>query len=417
MHIQTILNRIAKNKGFVYGEAGLLKEGKETVLEVAIRPRKGRRAKCSGCGRKAPGYDVLAARRFEFIPFWGIVVVFVYAMRRVQCRRCGVKVEQVPWAMGKSPTTRAYVWFLAGWAKRLSWSQVAEAFRTSWHTVASSVELAVAWGRAHMKMTGITAVGVDEIAWGNGHTYATVVYQINEGCKRLLWVGEKRTEQTLRGFFDWLGTERSALIQYVCSDMWKPYLTVIAERIAQAIHILDRFHIMTHMNKAIDLVRASEAREMKRQGLEPVLTGSRWCLLKRVTNLTVTQAAKLRELLRYNLKTVRAYLLKEEFQQFWDYVSAHWAGQFLDHWCAMAMRSRIEPMKAVARMLRSHRPLILNWFRAKKAFSCGVVEGLNNKAKLTTRKAYGYSSFTTLQIALYHTLGNLPEPKFTHRFF
>jgi len=107
----------------------------------------------------------------------------------------------------------------------------------------------------------------------------------------------------------------------------------------------------------------------------------------------------------------------EEFQQFWDYVSAHWAGQFLDHWCAMAMRSRIEPMKAVARMLRSHRPLILNWFRAKKAFSCGVVEGLNNKAKLTTRKAYGYSSFTTLQIALYHTLGNLPEPKFTHRFF
>lgn len=417
MHIQTILNWVAKHKGFVYGKARLLKEGKETILEVAMRPRKGSRATCSGCGRKAPGYDVLGPRRYEFIPFWGILVTFVYAMRRVQCARCGVKVEAVPWAVGKSPTTRAYAWFLAGWAKRLAWSQVAEAFHTSWYTVASSVEMAVAWGRAHMPMAGITAIGVDEMAWGHGHTYATMVYQINEGCKRLLWVGENRTEETLRGFFDWLGAERSALIAFVCSDMWKPYLTVIAERIGQALHILDRFHIMTHLSKAIDHVRASEAREMKRQGLEPVLTGSRWCLLKRVANLTVTQAAKLKDLLQYNLRTVRAYLLKEEFQQFWEYVSPHWAGQFLDHWCAMAMRSRIEPMKAVARMLRWHRLLILNWFRAKKEFSCGVVEGLNNKAKLTTRKAYGYSSFKTLQIALYHTLGNLPEPQFTHRFF
>ena len=119
---------------------------------------------------------------------------------------------------------------------------------------------------------------------------------------------------------------------------------------------------------------------------------------------------------RSNLRTVRAYLLKEELQQFWHYVSPHWVGQFLDHWCATAMRSRIEPMKDVARMLRSHRPLILNWFRAKKEFSCGVVEGLNNKAKLTTRKAYGCAHFNTLETALYHTLGNLPEPKFAHRF-
>jgi transposase len=417
MHIQTILNRIQKYKGFVYGEAQLLKEKRATVLEISMRAHKGRRAACSGCGRKAAGYDELAARRFEFIPLWGIAVVFVYAMRRVQCPRCGVKVEQVPWAAGKSPTTWAYTWFLAGWAKRLSWSEVAEVFHVGWHTVASAVEFAVAWGRAHINLTGITAIGVDEMAWGHGHTYATVVYQINEGRKRLLWVGEKRTAETFRGFFDWLGPERSALIRFVCSDMWQPYLTVIAERISKAVHILDRFHIMTHLSKAIDLVRATEAREMKRKGQEPLLTGSRWCLLKRVANLTVTQAAKLQDLLRYNLKTVRAYLLKEEFQQFWDYVSAHWAGQFLDHWCGVAMRSRIEPVKAVARMLRSHRDLILNWFRAKKEFSCGVVEGLNNKAKLTTRKAYGYSSFRTLEIALYHTLGDLPEPKVTHRFF
>jgi len=122
-------------------------------------------------------------------------------------------------------------------------------------------------------------------------------------------------------------------------------------------------------------------------------------------------------LLGYNLKTVRAYLLKEEFQLFWNYVSPYWAGKFLDRWCTRAMRSRIEPVKRVARTYRTHRPLILNWFAAKKQFSSGVVEGLNNKAKLTTKRAYGFSSLKTLQIALYHTLGDLPEPEIAHRFF
>jgi len=280
-----------------------------------------------------------------------------------------------------------------------------------------AVEQAVAWGRAHADLTGITAMGVDELSWGNGHNYVTVVYQINEGRKRLLWVGRERTVRTLAGFFDWLGALRTGAIRFVASDMWKPYLKVIAERIPAAIHVLDRFHIMMHFSKAIDQVRAAEAREMKRKGLEPILTHSRWCLLKRVSNLTVGQSAKLKELLGYNLRTVRTYLLKEEFQQLWEYVSAYWAGRFLDRWCTMAMRSRIEPVKDVARMLRGHRALILNWFRAKKEFSCGIVEGLNNKAKLTTRMAYGFSSYESLELALYHRLGDLPEPKFTHRFF
>ena len=417
MQLKTILNLVQKHKSFVYGEARWLEEKGRPALEIQIKPRKGSRPVCSMCGRPAAGYDTLPPRRFEFIPFWGIAVFFLYAMRRVRCPVCGIKVEGVPWAEGKSPICTAYAWFLASWAKRLAWSQVAQAFHTSWHHVAVAVGQAVAWGRAHMNLEGITAIGVDEIAWAGGHTYATVVYQINEGSKRLLWVGQKRTIKSLLRFFRWLGRERAAKVEFVCSDMWKPYLKVIAKKIPHAIHVLDRFHIMAHMNKAIDRVRAIEVKEMKRKGFEPLLSQSRWCLLKRAANLTLKQAAKLEDLLQYNLRTIKAYLMKEEFQQFWGYVSPHWAGLFLDHWCAMAMRSRIGPIKEVARMLRRHRHLILNWFRAKKEFSSGVVEGLNNKAKLTTRKAYGYSSFETLQIALYHTLGNLPEPEFTHRFF
>ena len=124
-----------------------------------------------------------------------------------------------------------------------------------------------------------------------------------------------------------------------------------------------------------------------------------------------------RDLLKYNLQTVQAYLLKEQFQQFWNYDSPAWAAKFLDQWVALVMRSRIEPMKKVAKMLRNHRELILNYFRAKKQFSSGVVEGLNNKAKVTMRKSYGFRTFRITELALYHVLGKLPEPELAHRFY
>jgi transposase len=205
-------------------------------------------------------------------------------------------------------------------------------------------------------------------------------------------------------------------LRFVCSDLWKPYLKVIARKAANATHVLDRFHIMAHMGKAIDEVRAQEVRELKAQGEEPVLTKTRWLLLKRPERLNERQTSRLSELLRHNLKTVRSYLLKEEFQRFWDYRSPAWARCFLDEWCAKTLRSQLEPMKRVARMLRNHRELILNWFRAQGQLSSGVVEGFNTKAKLTTRKAFGFRTSHALQIALYHTLGALPEPEFTHRF-
>src|SRR5205807_5356064 len=155
---------------------------------------------------------------------------------------------------------------------------------------------------------------------------------------------------------------------------------------------------------------------MKREGRDPVLRKSRCLLLRRTENLGVEQHFRLRDLLRYNLKTVRAYLLKEAFQQLWEYSSPAWAGKFLDEWCRQTMRSRIEPMKKIARSLRNHRELILNYFRAQKLLSSGVVEGLNNKAKVTMRKSYGFRTYRVLELALYHSLGKLPEPESTHDF-
>jgi transposase len=144
-------------------------------------------------------------------------------------------------------------------------------------------------------------------------------------------------------------------------------------------------------------------------GLE-TLKHSRWCLLKREENLTDKQRNRLTDLLQYNLKSIRAYLLKEDFQQFWDYVSPTWAEKFLDLWCRRTMRSRLDPMKKIAKMLRRYKPEILNYFHARKQISQGCVEGLNNKVKSVIKKSYGFSEFKTIEMALYHSLGNLPEP-------
>ena len=351
MELTTLLNRCYHFKGFVYKDARFA-PGKPNTIEVGVVPRQGSKPYCSGCGKRRAGYDKLPERSFQFIPFWGFAVFFRYARRRVDCPACGVTAEILPWAEGKHHLTTAYMQFLATWARKLSWLEVSRSFHTSWDHVYRSVEWVVRWGLEHRVLGPIKAFGVDEIAYSRGHKYLTLAYQIEAGMVRLLWVGKERTVKTFEGFFTMLGQETCAGIEFVCSDMWRPYIRVIRERCSQAVHILDRFHIVAKMNDALDDVRAEEARTLARNGREPVLKKARWCLLKRAGNLTVNQKGRLKELLRYNLKSVRAYLLKEDFQQLWTYQSPTWAGKFLDAWCTATLRSRIEPMKKIARMCR-----------------------------------------------------------------
>ena len=418
MQLKTIFNHVTNYKPFVVDQAEFVPHGSSTVIELTMRARGNGKPTCSGCGKRCSGYDTQPSpRRFDFIPIWMIPVVLIYTMRRVDCPQCGVKVERVPWADGKSPLTTEYKWFLAGWARRMSWKEVASCFAVSWDHVYNSVKHAVSWGLSHRSLEGIESIGIDEVQWKKGHKYQTLVYQIDQGHKRLLWIGPDRTAKTLLRFFRTLGKQRTKQLQFICSDMWQAYLKVIAKKAPHAIHVLDRFHVMQKLGKAIDKVRAAEAKQLKQDGYEEVLKGGRWLLLKRPENLSDKQAVKLGVLLEYNLKSIRSYLMKEDFQRFWLYTHPAWAGKFLDQWCTRAMRSKIEPMKSVAKTLRGKRELLLNWFRADGELSSGVVEGFNNKVKLVTRKSYGFRTQKAYETALYHNLGKLPEPEFTHKFF
>ncbi|HXX56254.1 MAG TPA: ISL3 family transposase [Candidatus Nitrosotalea sp.] len=390
-------------------------------IEIKLEPHGGMRGRCSECRRTAPGYDRLPERRWQFVPLWGIPTYFRYAPRRVECGEHGVIVEHIPWSEGKRPVTCAMMGFLARWARRLSWRETAQVFQVSWEAVYRSVEWFVQWGLAHRELKGIKAIGVDEIHWGRGlraDNFLTVIYQIDAGCRRLLWVGKRRSQATLRRGLKALGPEVVQGLQFVCSDMWKPYLQVIASQAGQAMHVLDRFHITTHLNQAVDQVRRAETSRLRAVGKTRAqrLKNLRWGLLRRGSRIRGRVRLRVHALLTSKMATARAWELKETFFDFWKYKSVLWAGAFLDYWTERALRSRIEPMKKVARMLRAHEELILNWFRAKGEISAGTVEGLNNKIRVVTRRSYGFRTYEAMEIALYHTLGRLPEPESAHRF-
>jgi len=416
MLIKTLLNKAERFKSFVYGATQILFiEGVEALV-VDIEARRNSRPVCPECYKRWAVYDRQPQRLFEYLPILSFKTYFRYAPRRVKCPDHGVKVEALPWAYGKERMTISYQVFLARWAKRLSWKETAMVFETSWDSVFRAVEFVVSYGLAHRSLDGVTEIGVDEIAVFKGHKYLTLVYQLNAGARRLLWCGPERRTKTLLRFFHQFGKERSAQLKFVCSDMWAPYLKVIAKKAPQALNILDRFHVMRKFNVAIDEIRRDEVRQFKANKQDNVLERGRWLLLKRPENLSEKQTARLDELLKLNLGAIKGYLLREDFQRFWEYQRYDFAGKFLENWATRTMQTNLVPMKKVATMLRKHKPMILNWFKAKGELSSGAVEGLNLKAKLTMRKAYGFKTLKCLEIALYHELGKLPEPDCQHRF-
>lgn len=416
LQVKTILNQVQRLVGFIYQEIELFAQpGYPRVIKVKIAAHEGRPRLCSKCLKPAPGYGRLRARRWLHEPVWGIPVYFYYTPRRVKCSAHGVVVEHMPWTVGKRPYTRAMMCFLAHWARRLSWRETARCFQTSWEAVYRSVQWFVQWGLAHRKLEGITGIGIDEIHWGQGKraaAFLTVIYQIDSGCRRLLWLGPKRTQATLKRGLQALGPGVVKGLRFVCSDMWKPYLQVIAKEANQALHVLDRFHIAQHLNKAVDEVRRGESSRLRAagKGKAEQLKHMRWKLLRRGRLIRGRTREKLMRLFWSKLATGRAWQLKESFEDFWRYRHVTWARTFLQVWCGRAMRSRLEPMRRVARMLRAHEELILNWFRAKGELSNAAVEGLNNKIRIVTRRSYGFRTYKAMEVALYHTLGRLPEP-------
>jgi len=381
-------------------------------ISVKIVPDQRYKPRCGKCGCLGQYRDTRPQRQFKHVPLWGIAVVLIYSPRRVFCRHCkGIHVERIPWAAGKRRLTTAFACYLATWAQRLPWIEVARLFQCSWGTVASSVDFVVKYGLENRDLCGITHIGIDEIARRKGHKYLTNVYDLK--TKKLIWSGEGRSEDTLRQFFKYFGTEKTSQLQGICCDMWMPYINVVEEKALNALLVFDKFHIVRHLMDAVDQVRRNEITE-KGKEQKQLMKHTRYIWLKNPWNLTDKQKVKLGSLEKLNLKINRAYLLKESFRNLWFYKTVGWANRFLKQWFWWATHSRLEPIRKFAWMIRRHEDNILSYF--KLPITNASVEGLNNKAKVISRRAYGFRSVKSHILNLYHGLADLPWPKLLHTF-
>ncbi len=230
MLVESLIKETVELQGFRVVKVQKTGQG----LEVELAPDRRYAPRCGGCGQPARYRDTRTIRRFRHVPLWGINVFLAYAPRRVRCDHCGgVHVEAMPWVSGKRQFTRALMVTMATWVCILTWKQVAALFHCAWGTVEAAVDEAVAYGLAHRDLSGVTHIGIDEISRKRGHVYVTNVYDLKS--RRLLWSGEGRAKETLEGFFDWFGKERTEQLDGVCCDMWQPYIDVIKARAPDAI--------------------------------------------------------------------------------------------------------------------------------------------------------------------------------------
>jgi transposase len=380
-------------------------------FEIHLDAKRGRKLPCGVCGRPCRAKDKIRERRWLHVSLWGIPVFLYYCPRRVRCPEHGIKVERIPWNMGKKPVSFPLITVLAFWSRMLAWDQVARLFRVSWNTVRSAVDAAVAYGRAREQYQRVRFIGIDEISRKKGHVYHTQVYDL-EG-KRLLWTGAHRDKDSLRRFFAWWGEERTAAIEGVCCDMWQNYIDVIRERCGESVIVFDKFHIVRHLLEAVDKVRRMELKAIGGVDAE-ALKGTRYIWLKNPWNLTDRQEARLTDLLKRNLRIVKAYLLKELFRKLWEYTRRAWAANYLKRWFWWATHSRIKPLRDFAWMLRRHEEGILAYFDLR--IDNGSVEAMNNNAKAISHRARGYRSEATFSLAMIHGLGKLELPKCRHTF-
>ncbi len=415
MRIESLLKNYYPLKGFSYKK--VVCQNKRIL--VYVEPHKSAKAICDYCGQVAPTYDRTYDRHFLFEPIWDYNVYLVYRMRRVKCPRCGkVVTERISWASGKRHICNPFIVKLAAYAKELSWKQTARFFSTSWYQVANAVSAVVEYGLKMRSLENVNAIGVDEIAWHKGRKFMSLVYQIDNGCKRLLWVGNGRTISTMNEFVSDMECYAKNFVKnvkIVCSDMLRAYLRIIADKFTGATNVLDRFHVMQKLNIALDEIRAQEHRSLKKEG-NVVLDHTRFYFLKNAENLSEKQSVKLGELMKMNLNSVKAYLLKEQFRELWNCADAESASAFIDSWCLSVSHTNFNNFKRFARTIQRKKELLLNYFRTGKRYNSGVVEGLNRKVNLIIRRGFGYRSLKYIRIALYHQLGDLVEPPITHTF-
>jgi transposase len=391
-------------KAVAFDEEGVVAD----VAPTTTLPR------CSGCFcRVEEGYDA-RQRSWRHLDLAGMRLVLRYKLRRVNCPRCGVTVELVPWAEAGSWFTRDFEEHTAYLAQTTDKTTVVNMMRVAWRTVGEIARRVVARFRPGDPLEGLTRIGVDELSYRRYHEYVTVV--IDPVAQRVVWARPGKDAATLGEFFKDLGPERCKQLEAVTIDMSGAYIKAVTEASPQATLIFDRFHVQRLAQQAVDEVRRTEVRESRGTEGAQILKRTRFLLLKNPWNLTNLEGEKLAQLQHTNKPIYRAYMLKEGLAGILDGLDVDVARDKLRDWVGWAKRSRLEPFKKLARTVEEHFEGILAYIPLR--LSNGRTEGMNGKIRTITRRSYGFHSASNLIALIFlccSGISLLPVLKFAPR--
>jgi transposase len=367
--------------------AGHLRRPQGTHRVLASPPKK---TACGTCGQSHRGVYDRKLRRVRDLSCGDTRVYLEVEVRRVDCRRCGtVKQEKLPWLADNPFYTKRFAFYVGRRCRSSAIRDVARELHLDWKTVKS---LEMEYMREQLRRAGTpapTIIGIDEISIRKGHNYRIVVSDLVRG--RPIWFGGlDRSEASMDLFFAWLGPRKCRKIRLAVMDMWKAFRTstLKAGHAPQAGILYDKFHVLRHLNEALDKVRKSEYARLSGQDRR-YIKGQKYTLLSRWENLSLEGKKALQLLFHANRRLNKAYLLKESFDQLWDYWSPGWARRFFDQWKAALRWQRLKPFQKFAQMVASHWHGIARYCQAENKIALGFVEGLNNKIRVLQRRAYG----------------------------
>ncbi len=360
-------------------------------------------ATCPQCGETVSGYDT-RRRRWRHLDTCQYRTILVADVPRVRCSRHGVKTIRVPWSEPGSSFTALFEALVVDWLRMANTHAVAQRLGLSWDQVDGVMQRAVRRGLARRRLSAPRALGVDETSFQKRHEYVTVVADLGRGVVQ--HVADGRGKAALCAYYEQFSEEELTQVENIAMDMWAPYIaaTVAAVPDARQKIAFDKFHVAMHLGGAVDKVRRLENRALREQGDE-TLSGTRHLWLYHPDHLPEGRRVHLSELVRKALKTSRAWMLKELAMEMWEAKDRHTAREIFAAWYSWAIRSRLEPIKRVARMLKRHLHGVLN------AIESGVtnarLEGINTVIQGLKRAARGFRSRDRFRAAIYFHLGGL----------
>ncbi len=375
-------------------------------LDVLVKPLKNGCC-CPICGRRCKIVRTLPESRWwRDIPIAGRLVWLQYSPREILCPTHGRRQEIIPWAREYGRATYRFEYLMLRYCQMMPQKEAATLLHTSTSTLSDLLHRCITATRDGHKIQGLKRIGIDEISYAKGHKYATLVYDLDRSC--VVWVGSGKGRETIDRFFnEVLSDSQKAQIQLACCDMSQAYIGAIEDHCPDATLVLDRFHIVKALNDAVDDVRKEQWRTASAQDRK-MLKGLRWLLYRHSSTRSRKDTQTLRALDKANRRIYRAWQLKDEFEQFWEYKAPWAAARFIQRWMTSALRSRLEPLRKFVRTLRNHYNGVLAFVGSR--LTNAIAEGLNRIVKIVKNRASGFRTLDAFSDMIFLTVGDVDIP-------